>query len=180
MSTAPASPATPPASQLDLEALADSLSTCADILHARLMRAIHQRPPLSPADASARTPAAPPLPSASAGTIDQGMSQGAAQALFENEVALRQRANGLYLEAAELAGLGLGGQQQVLLDLAVQAQDKIRRINRIKDMASLLADLLSLGAAVAAGKPEHLGPPVEKLRQHLADLQAGAAPSIQP
>jgi hypothetical protein len=151
-------------SPLDLEALADSLSACADILHARLMRAIRHNPP----------------PPSEAGSIDQGMSQGTAQALFENEVALRQRANSLYLEAAELAGLGLGGQQHVLLDLAVQAQDKIRRINRIKDMVSLLADLLSLGAAVAAGKPEHLGPPVEKLRQHLADLQAGAPPSVQP
>ena len=167
MPTAPANPATP----FDLEALADSLSTCADILHARLMRAIHRRPSAGPADA--------PAPAA-AGSIDQGLSQGAAQALFENEVALRQRANGLYLEAAELAGLGLGGQQQVLLELAVQAQDKIRRIDRIRDMVSLLADLLSLGAAVAAGKPEHLGPPVEKLRRHLADLQAGAPPSVAP
>jgi hypothetical protein len=164
------------ASPLDLEALADSLSACADILHTRLMRAIRRSPHAPEAGA---TPA-PASGSASAGSIDQGLSQGAAQALFENEVALRQRANGLYLEAAELAGLGLGGQQQILLDLAVQAQDRIRRINRIKDMVSLLADLLSLGAAVAAGKPEHLGPPVEKLRRHLADLQAGAPPSVAP
>jgi len=173
MSTAPANPAqpapNPAASPLDLEALADSLSACADILHARLMRAIHQRPPAAPAPAAA-----------AAGSIDHGLSQGTAQALFENEVALRQRANGLYLDAAELAGRGLGGQQQVLLDLAAQAQDQIRRVNRIKDMASLLADLLALGAAVAAGKPEHLGPPVEKLRRHLADLQAGAPPSVAP
>jgi len=165
------------ASPLDLEALADSLSACADILHTRLMRAIRHGPP-APEDSA--TPTAAPASSPASGSIDQGLSQGAAQALFENEVALRQRANGLYLEAAELAGLGLGGQQQVLLDLAVQAQDKIRRINRLKDMVSLLADLLSLGAAVAAGKPEHLGPPVEKLRRHLADLQAGAPPSVQP
>ena len=157
---------TPPASPLDLEALADSLSACADVLHARLMRAIRSSLP-APAQA---------LP----GSIDHGLSQGAAQALFENEVALRQRANGLYLDAAELAGLGLDGQQQVLLELAAQAQEKIRRINRLKDMVSLLADLLALGAAVAAGKPEHLGAPLEKLRRHLADLQAGAPPSVQP
>jgi len=159
------------ASPLDLEALADSLSGCADILHARLMRAIRRGPP---------APAAGATPATASGGIDQGLSQGAAQALFENEMALRQRANGLYLEAAELAGLGLAGQQQILLDLAAQAQDRIRRINRLKDMVSLLADLLSLGAAVAAGKPEHLGPPLEKLRRHLADLQAGAPPSVAP
>lgn len=156
-----------PATAHDLEALADSLSACADALHARLMRAIrpHPAPP-------AGMPAQP-------GAIDHGLPQGAAQALFENEVALRQRANGLYLEAAELAGRGLAGQQQALLDLAARAHEQIRSINRLRDLVSLLADLLTLGAAVAAGKPEHLGPPVEKLRRHLADLQAGKPPSVQ-
>ena len=58
--------------QLDIEALADSLSASADALHTRLMRDIRQKPPT--------------------------VAQTVAQALFENEVALRQRANSLYLD----------------------------------------------------------------------------------
>lgn len=142
----------------DLEALADRLSACADTLHRRLLRALQRSPGTAPPDA-----------------IDQGT----AQALFDHEVALRQRANGLYLEAAVLAARGLDGQQQTLLELATQAQDQISQINRLRDLISLLSDLLSLGAAIAAGKPEHLGPPVEKLRRHLADLHAGEPPSVQ-
>jgi hypothetical protein len=149
----------PPTSTVDIEALADSLVACADALHTRLMRAIRAAPPGTP----------PPEPTG----IDLGLSQGAAQALFENEVALRQRANGLYLEAATLAASGLDGQQHQLLDLTAQAQEKIRKINRLKDLIDITGELLALGAAVAAGQPEHLAAPLEKIRHHLAALGAG-------
>lgn len=130
--------------QDDIEAVADSLSANADALHARLMRAI-------------RKPA-PGLP---------GISHGVAQALFENEVALRQRANGLYLDAAVLAVAGLGGQQQRILDLTARAQEKIQQIDRIKDLVDIAAELLSLGAAVASGKPEQIIKPLENLKHHI-------------
>ena len=145
--------------QLDIEALADSLSASADALHARLMRAIRQRPDAS-ATATATAPAEPAL------------TQAAAQALFENEVILRQRANGLYLEAATLAAAGLGGLQQQLLDVAAQAQEKIRKIDHIKDLIALTGELLSLAAAVASGAPERLVAPYEKLKQRVETLQA--------
>jgi hypothetical protein len=150
-----------PATPLDIEALADSLVACADALHTRLMRAIR-----------AGAPGARP---ALSGNIGQGLSQGAAQALFENEVALRQRANGLYLDAATLAANGLDGKQQQLLDLTAQAQEKIRKINRLKDLIDITGELLALGAAVASGQPEHLASPLEKIRHHLAALRAGDA-----
>jgi len=153
------------ATPLDIEALADSLVACADELHTRLMRAIRAAPP----------PAAPAAPSAP-GNLELGLSQGAAQALFENEVALRQRANGLYLDAATLAATGLDGQQHQLLDLTAQAQEKIRKINRLRDLIDITGELLALGAAVASGQPEHLAAPLEKIRHHLAALKAGAAP----
>lgn len=138
-----------PNQQAQIELLADHLSANADALHRRLMRAIRQ-----PAADGA-------LP---------GISQGVAQALFENEVALRQRANGLYLEAAVLAASGLGPQQQQLLDLTARAQEKIDKINRLKDLVDLAGELLSLGAAVAAGKPEQVLKPLEKLKQHIEAL----------
>ncbi|GJI98465.1 hypothetical protein RugamoR57_51830 [Duganella caerulea] len=138
------------ADQHDIEALADSLSASADALHAHLMRAL-------------RKPAPGGAPA---------MSQGTAQALFENEVLLRQRANSLYLDSARLAAAGLGGAQQQLLDLARRAEDAIARIDRVKDMIDLTAELLSLGAAIATGKPDHLAAPLEKLKHHLDALPA--------
>lgn len=152
-----AAPTAAPASAAEIETLADNLSACADALHARLMRALR-------------------APSAPAGQLVPGMSQGVAQALFENEVALRQRANGLYLDAAALATADLAGARQHLVELTARAQDSIARINRLRDLIDLAAELLQLAGAVATGKPEHLAAPLEKLKQHLAALHADAAP----
>ena len=135
--------------QLGLEALADSLSASADALHARLMRAIRQKTP---------------------GTSEPAISRAAAQALFANEVTLRQHALGLYLEAARLAAAGLGGLQQQLLDVTAQAQEKIRKIDQIKDLIALTGELLSLAAAVATGAPEKLVAPYEKLKARVESM----------
>ena len=135
--------------QLDLETLADSLSASADTLHARLMWAIRQKMP---------------------GTSEPAISRAAAQALFANEVTLRQHALGLYLEAASLAAAGLGGLQQQLLDVAAEAQEKIRQIDQIKDLIALTGELLSLAAAVATGAPEKLVAPYEKLKARVESM----------
>lgn len=137
--------------QDDIEALADSLSANADALHARLMRAIRKPVPGAP----------PGLP---------GISHGVAQALFENEVALRQRANGLYLDAAVLAASGLGGHQQRILDLTARANEKIEKIDRVKALVDIAAVLLTLGAAVASGKPEQIIKPLENLKHQIEDI----------
>lgn len=132
--------------QKDIEALADSLSASADALHTRLMSALRQKPP--------------------------AVAQPLAQTLFENEVALRQRANGLYLEAAVLAASGLGGTQKQLLDVTARAQDKIRKIEHVKDLIQLTGELLSLAAAIAAGKPDRLAEPYENIKHHLEAMGA--------
>jgi hypothetical protein len=137
---------TDPQQQARLEALADNLSDCADALHRRLMRAL-------------RTPSAD-------GALP-GISQGVAQALFENELTLRQRANSLYLDAAVLAASGLATQQQQLVDLTARATQIIDRIDRVKDLVDLAGELINVGAAVAAGKPEKLLPSLEKLKHHI-------------
>ena len=134
--------------QHDIEALGDSLSASADALHAQLMRALRKR-----------APGSAPV-----------MTQGTAQALFENEVLLRQRANSLYLDSARLAASGLGGAQQRLLEQTRRAQDAVARIDKVKDLVDLAAELLSLGAAVASGKPERIVTPLEKLKHHLDAL----------
>jgi hypothetical protein len=131
----------------DLEALADSLSASADELHARLMRALRGQQPLAGA-----------------------LTQEAAQALFDNEVALRQQANSLYVDAATISLRGMGAPRQELLDLAAQARLAIRRINVRKDLAGLTADLLEVAGAVVAMRPERLAKPLENLKSHLAAL----------
>jgi hypothetical protein len=55
-------------------------------------------------------------------------------------------------------------------DVTQRAQATIARIDKLKDLLDLSADLLSLGAAIATGKPDHILAPFEKLKQHLATL----------
>lgn len=132
-----------------LEALADHLSACADALHRRLMRALRRPAP----DAA--------LP---------GLSQGVAQALFEKELALRQRANSLYLDAAVLAASGLQAPQQQLSELSERAAHIIDRIDRVKDLLDLAGELIASGAALVSGKPEKILPALEKLKHHIEAL----------
>ncbi|USX25195.1 hypothetical protein NHH73_21670 [Oxalobacteraceae bacterium OTU3CINTB1] len=134
--------------QLEIEALADGLSASADALHTRLMRELRQKPP--------------------------GIAQATAQALFDNEVALRQHANSLYLEAAVLAASGLAGAQQQLLDVTARAQEKIRKIQHTKDLIALTGELLSLAAAIATGKPDKLAKPFETIKHHLEAMDKPA------
>lgn len=141
-----------PTTQAEIEALADALSASANDIHARLLRAMRKPHPAAPADA---------LP---------GLTEQAARSLFDAEVALRQQANSLYLQAAVLAASGLGGAQATLLQLATRARDQIRRIDRIKALADLGGALLAVGAAVATGQPERLRIPLENLKQQLDAL----------
>jgi hypothetical protein len=179
-----------PSTAADFEILADSLSACADELHLCIMKAIRRNPPGGPAREphdDPTTPAAltgqPPRPATAPGgaaipingNLDQGISHGAAQALFENEVALRQRANSLYVDAAVLAVAGLGAPQRVLLDLVAAARRRIRHASLLKDVIGITADMLGLAAAIAAGKPEHLPAVVESVKERYAQLKEDRA-----
>ncbi|MET0266568.1 MAG: hypothetical protein ABW202_13200 [Duganella sp.] len=138
--------------QHDIEAIADGLSASADALHTRLVRLLRQR------DDERGQPGAPLI------------SQAAMQALFDNEIALRQRAGSLHLEAAVVATTGLGGAQQQLLDVVARARRTIDKVDRVKELIELTGELLALGAALASGKPERLATPYEKVKHHLEAL----------
>jgi hypothetical protein len=131
-----------PQQQARLEALADQLSANADALHRRLMRAIRA----------------------------QALTRGAAQVLFASEVALRQQANQLYLDAGVLAASGLDDHRQQLQTLAARAEHIIERIDRLKDLAGLAAELVGASAAIASGKLERVLPALEKLKHHIEAL----------
>src|SRR5213595_396853 len=82
-----------------IEALADQLSACADEIHARVMKDIkaHKGGDISEAE------------------------QTVARALLDDEVVLRQRANGLYADAATYVVKALGKPQQHVLELTAAA-----------------------------------------------------------
>ncbi|GGY08756.1 hypothetical protein [Pseudoduganella dura] len=139
----------------DIEALADSLTDNADALHRRIMAAIRKK------DAA----------------TGQAITHAEAQALFEQEIALRQQANALYADATKSAVAGLAIPVRELLDLAARARERIRRIDRAKELAGIAAALLNAAAAIAALRPEGLAPALEDLKEHVQALPETGKPA---
>ncbi len=133
------------ASVADVEALADQLSRCADELHARILRELRER-----------------------GTSEA--AQAAAQALFDDELVLRQRANALYTDAATSVVKGLGTAQQNVTSLTTEATEKIRKIAVFGDVTDLVGGLLMLAGAAATGQPAPIVAALEKIRHQLKAL----------
>jgi hypothetical protein len=147
----------PPEQGAHSEALADLLSQSADQIHARVMKAIRQRP---------LPGSVPPARSAP----DQGIDQTTAEALFESELMLRQRANQLYVQAAASAVPGLALSRQNLTDLSESARRKIAKITVIGDLLEVAADLGMLAAAVEKGQAAAASKALKKLVQRGAAL----------
>ncbi|WP_195763859.1 hypothetical protein [Pseudoduganella rivuli] len=150
-------PPIPPATPADIEALADNLSRCADALHERIMRAIRQRQP----DPAAGTPPQ---------DLAHGITQQDAQALFDQEVLLRQSANHLYVQAAVLAAAGQEAVRQELMEITATARDELRRVARLQALAGLTAGLVTLAGALAAGKPAQWPAAVRDVRDRFKAL----------
>ncbi|MES2127950.1 MAG: hypothetical protein V4463_11815 [Pseudomonadota bacterium] len=119
----------------EIEALADQLSQAADQIHARIMRDIK------------------------AGKGDQDT----ARQLLDDELVLRQRANGLYADAATYVVKALGRSQQQVLALTTAAAAKLARITRLADGLGLVAAMAALAGAAATGQPAPILLALEKL-----------------
>lgn len=130
------------ATQQQVEALADEITECADLIHARLMQAIKNK------------------------EIDQST----AQSIFQDEVILRQRANSLYLNAAKCVIDGLAESQEEILNLIDTAKEKIKTISRIASFIDLIADLLVLAAAAYAAKPAPILAALKEVKADVAVL----------
>ncbi len=135
--------------------LADQLSACADQLHERIMRDIR----------------------AYEGREVPEKVRAAARALLEDEVILRQRANGLYADAATYIVKSLGKSQQGVVALTTEAAEKIRKITRIGDVAGLVAGLLHLAGAAATGQAAPIIMALDKIRTHMAAIEATNPPA---
>lgn len=133
----------PATTPADIAALADSITACARELHARIMRDIRR----------------------------EALGHEEAQALFDQEVALRLQANKLYVDAAVLAASSLALPRQKLLELTEKAREAIRRIERTRLVVDIAGNLLRLAAAVAAARPEDLAPAAEDLKANLSALK---------
>lgn len=133
-----------------IEALADQLSACADQIHERVMRDIRAS---KDADIGEKRKAA-------------------ARALLDDEIVLRQRANGLYADAATLVVKSLGQSQQQIVKLTADAAEKIRKIAAIGDVTGIVGGLLMLAGAAATGHPAAIVLAIEKLRRQTKALEA--------
>lgn len=134
-------------SPADVEGLADQLSACADALHARIVDE---------------------LKAAGGGAKAQAM----ARILFDNELLLRQRAQGLYVDAATLVVKGLGREQQHIAALTAAAAEKIRKIALLGDVAGLVGGLLGLAGAAATGNPVPIVMALENIRRQTKAIDA--------
>jgi hypothetical protein len=134
--------------------LADQLSACADQLHERIMRDIR----------------------AYDGGAVPAHVQATARALLEDELLLRQRANGLYADAATYLVKSLGKSQQNVVALTSAAAEKIRKIALIGDITGLVAGLLGLAGAAATGQAGPILVALDKIQTHVKDIKSHQAP----
>jgi len=138
--------------------LADQLSACADQLHERIMRDIR----------------------AYDGSAVPAQVQATARALLEDELLLRQRANGLYADAATYIVKSLGKSQQNVVALTSAAAEKIRKIALIGDITGLVAGLLGLAGAAATGQAAPILVALDKIHTHVKDIKTHQAPASKP
>ncbi|MET0982869.1 MAG: hypothetical protein ABWY02_12260 [Telluria sp.] len=135
--------------------LADQLSACADQLHERIMRDI-------------RAYNGGPVPD---------KVQATARALLEDELLLRQRANGLYADAATFIVKSLGKSQQGIVALTTRAAEKIRKIALIGDVTGLVGSLLLLAGSAATGQAAGIITALEKIDAQLKAIKTHSAPA---
>ena len=133
------------ASVAQIEALADQLTACADELHTRIMKDIHGH---------------------NGGPVSEA-EQSIARALLEDEHLLRQRAFLLYAYAASYTVQSLGQSQQQIVKLTTDAAEKIRKISKLANAASLVGGLLLLAGAVASGQAVVIVKAIEKVSKQV-------------
>jgi hypothetical protein len=133
------------ASVAQIEALADQLSVCADEIHTRVMKDIHGHNggPISDAE------------------------QAIARAMLDDEMLLRQRANGLYADAAIYTVKSLGQSQQQIMQLTADAAEKIRKISKLASAMGIVGGLLMLAGAVATGQAAPIVVAIEKVGKQI-------------
>ena len=135
-----------------IEALADQLSAVADDIHARVLKDM-----VSYQDRTATA-------------AEQALARG----MLEDEMVLRQRANGLYADAATYVVDSLSTSQQQLMQLTAEAGEKIRKIGRLADAAGLVGGVLMLAGAAVTGQVAPIVVAIERLSKQVKKIQASS------
>lgn len=130
--------------QAQIETVAAELNNCADIIHERLMKAV-KRKEIARADA---------------------------QLIFQDEIILRQKANGLYIDAANSVVIGLMETQKSLLETIGLAKQKLRKIRDIATFIDLTADLIVLAAAISTAKPPAILAALKEIKKDCEEIKA--------
>lgn len=132
------------------EALADNLTQCADALHQRVLNTLstYKGAPVPPAE------------------------QKALHALLDQEMVLRQRANGMYADAAIAVANSLGAHKVKLTSVTQLALERIKSIARVTDAVGLAAALATFAGAAVAGQPAGALVALEKLDAHMRSMAA--------
>jgi hypothetical protein len=129
----------------EVEALADAFGKSADVIHDRIMKAIKE----------------------------ENMKLAQARSLFQDETALRIKANALYLEAIKLVVRDLELEQTELIKCINKATSRMKTIDKISAFVDLVADLLVLAAATYAAKPGPIVAAFEEVRSDITALAKG-------
>lgn len=95
------------------------------------------------------------------------LTQGEVMARLQEDQRLRSLANQLYFEASEMALAQVVDDERALSETLVEAKSKLAQIQQWQDALQLLADVLALAGALAAGKP---GPIVSSLKEVRSEL----------
>jgi hypothetical protein len=127
--------------------LADQIGACADALHERIMREIHAY---------------------QCGPVPR-KAQDTARQLLDDEQVLRQRADGLYADAATLIVHSLGAQQQHIMALTTDAAVKLKKLVKLTDAMGIVGRLLEIAGAALTANPVFIMRSLEDMH-HMLDL----------
>ncbi|MDD5366646.1 MAG: hypothetical protein PHR30_15010 [Gallionellaceae bacterium] len=128
----------------DVEALGDRMTSSADEIFARLIKAIEQHE-ISPEEA---------------------------RNTFQQETLLRQQANSLYIDAAKCIVDGLTITQTSFMQIIDDANQRIAKIEKVAAFLDLVADLLSLATAAYAAKPKPILAAIKEVEKDLKALSS--------
>lgn len=131
------------ANRAQIEAIAAELTKCADVVHERIMHEVKQK--------------------------KMGLHE--AQLIFQDEVILRQKANGLYIDAANCVVEGLAETQKSLLATIETAKQKLKNIKDITAFIDLTADLIVLAAAINTAKPSAIIAALKEVKEDVEEIK---------
>ncbi|WP_331345665.1 hypothetical protein [Cellvibrio sp. UBA7661] len=93
-----------------------------------------------------------------------------AQLIFQDEIVLRQKANGLYIDAANCVVSELVESQKSMMNTIGTARQRLKNIKNIAMFIDLTADLIVLAAAISAAKPPAILAALKEIKKDCEEM----------